>query len=47
MNLGDCEIWTRLYVYIRNIGDIEVNDFDYTNHSTFSSKLCDFISGDY
>ncbi len=47
MDLGDCEIWTRLYVFIRNIGDIEVNDFDYTSHSTFSSKLCDFISGDY
>jgi hypothetical protein len=47
MDLADCEIWTRLYVFIRNIGDIEVNDFDYTSHSTFSSKLCDFISGDY
>ena len=47
MDLADCEIWTRVYVYIRNIGDIEVNDFDYTNQSTFSSKLCDFISGDY
>jgi hypothetical protein len=47
MNLADCEIWARLYVFIRNIGNIEVNDFDYTSHSTFSSKLCDFISGDY
>ena len=47
MDLADCEIWTRVYVYIRNIGDIEVSDFNYTNQSTFSSKLCDFISGDY
>ena len=35
------------YTYIRNIGDIKVDDFNYTNQSTFSSKLCDFISGDY
>ena len=47
MNLGDCEIWTHTYTYIRNIGDVEVNDFNYTNNSTFTSKMCDFISGDY
>jgi hypothetical protein len=47
MDLEDCEIWTHTYTYFRNIGDIEVDDFNYTNHSTFSSKLCDFISGDY
>ena len=47
MSLEDCEIWTHTYTYLRNIGDIEVDDFNYTNHSTFSSKLCDFISGDY
>jgi len=47
MSLGDCEIWTHTYTYIRNIGDIEVDDFNYINQSTFSSKMCDFISGDY
>lgn len=47
MDLEDCEIWTHTYTYFRNIGDIEVEDFNYTNHSTFSSKLCDFISGNY
>jgi hypothetical protein len=47
MNLEDCEIWTHTYTHIRSIGDIEVDDYNYVNHSTFSSKLCDFISGDY
>lgn len=47
MNLGDCEIWTHTYTYIRNIGNIQIDDFDYIPQSTFSSKLCDFISGDY
>lgn len=47
MNLADCEIWTHTYTYIRNIGDIEIEDFNYISHSTFSSKLCDFISGNY
>jgi len=47
MCLGDCDIWTHTYTYLRNIGDIDIDDFNYTNHSTFSSKLCDFISGDY
>ena len=45
MALADCELWTHTYTYIRNIGDIEVDDYNYVNHSTFSSKLCDFISG--
>ena len=47
MDLEDCEIWTHTYTYIRNIGDIDVSDYNYTNNSTFTSKLCDFISGDY
>jgi hypothetical protein len=47
MNLGDCEIWTHTYTYLRNIGDVEVNDFNYINQSTFSSKMCDFMTGDY
>jgi len=47
MNLEDCEIWTHTYTYIRNIGDTVVDDFNYISHSTFSSKLCSFISGDY
>jgi hypothetical protein len=47
MSLEDCEIWTHTYTYLRNIGDIDVDNFNYTNHSTFSSKMCDFISGDY
>ena len=47
MNLGDCEIWTHTYPYIRTIGNIEVDDYNYINHSTFSSKLCDFMTGDY
>lgn len=47
MDLESCEIWTHTYTYIRNIGDIEVEDYDYVTHSTFSSHLCDFISGDY
>ena len=47
MDLGSCEIWTHTYTFIRNIGDIQIDDFNFTNHSTFSSKLCDFISGDY
>ena len=47
MNLGDCEIWTHTYTYLRNIGGVDVSDFNYVNQSTFSSKMCDFISGDY
>ena len=47
MDLESCEIWTHTYAFIRNLGDIEVEDFNFINHSTFSSKLCDFISGDY
>jgi len=47
MNLGDCELWTHTYPYIRTIGNIEVDDYNYINHSTFSSKLCSFLSGDY
>jgi hypothetical protein len=47
MNLGDCEIWTHTYTYLRNIGDVEVYDFNYINQSTFSSKMCDFMTGDY
>jgi hypothetical protein len=47
MDLEDCEIWTHTYPYIRTIGDVEVNDYNYVNQSTFSSKMCDFISGDY
>jgi hypothetical protein len=47
MDLGSCEIWTHTYTFIRNIGDIQIDDFNFTNQSTFSSKLCDFISGDY
>lgn len=47
MDLGDCEIWTHTYTYIRTLGDIEVDDYNYVNQSTFSSKLCSFISGDY
>jgi hypothetical protein len=47
MNLGDCELWTHTYTFIRNIGDTVVDDFNYISHSTFSSKLCSFISGDY
>ena len=47
MKLDDCEIWSHTYTYLRNIVDIEVDDFNYINHSTFSSKMCDFISGDY
>ena len=47
MDLESCELWTHTYPYIRNIGDIKIDNFDYITHSTFSSKLCDFISGDY
>jgi len=47
MDLEDCEIWTHTYPYIRSIGDVEVDDYNYVNQSTFSSKMCDFISGDY
>jgi len=47
MDLESCELWTHTYTFIRNIGDIEVQDFNFINHSTFSSKLCDFITGDY
>ena len=47
MDLSDCDLWIHTYPYIRNIGDVEVDDFNYVNYSTFSSKLCDFISGDY
>ena len=47
MDLESCEIWTHAYAYIRNIGDTEIESFDYVSHSTFSSKMCDFISGDY
>ena len=47
MNLEDCELWTHTYTYLRNIGNVEVSEFNYVNQSTFSSKMCDFISGDY
>lgn len=47
MDLEDCELWTHTYTYLRNIGDVEVDDYNFVNHSTFSSKMCDFISGDY
>jgi hypothetical protein len=47
MDLGDCELWTHTYTYLRNIGDVEVYDFNYINQSTFSSKMCDFMTGDY
>ena len=47
MDLADCELWTHTYTYLRNIGDIEIDDYNYVNQSTFSSKMCDFISGDY
>jgi len=47
MNLGDCELWTHTYPYIRTIGNVEIDDYNYVNHSTFSSKLCSFLSGDY
>jgi hypothetical protein len=46
MDLQDCEIWTHTYTHIRNIGSIDVDDYNFVNQSTFSSKLCDFISGD-
>lgn len=45
MELNDCDLWGHTYTYIRNIGDIEPESYDYVGHSTFSSKLCDFISG--
>jgi hypothetical protein len=47
MDLADCEIWTHTYANIRNIGNVTIEDYNYTNHSTFSSKMCDFITGDY
>lgn len=47
MNLADCEIWTHTYANIRNIENVTIEDYNYTNHSTFSSKMCDFITGDY
>ena len=47
MDLADCEIWTHTYANIRNIGNVTIEDFNYTNQSTFSSKLCSFITGDY
>jgi hypothetical protein len=47
MDLESCELWTHTYTYFMNIGDVEVEDFDYVAHSIFSSKLCDFITGDY
>ena len=25
--------------------NVEVEDFNYISHSTFSSKICDFVSG--
>lgn len=45
MDLESCELWGHTYTYIRNIGGIEPESYDYVAHSTFSSKLCDFISG--
>lgn len=46
MSLEDCEIWTHTYTYLVNIAGIEVENSNYVGQSTFSSKLCDFISGD-
>lgn len=47
MDLSDCEIWTHTYTFIRTIGDVVVDDYNYVNYSTFSSKMCSFLSGDY
>jgi hypothetical protein len=47
MSLEGCEIWTHIYTYLRNIGDVEVESSDYISRSTLSSKMCDFISGNY
>jgi hypothetical protein len=47
MDLQSCELWTHTYTYLTNLGDIKVEDYDYVGHSTFSSKMCDFITGDY
>jgi len=47
MNLEDCDLWTHTYTYLRNVGGVEVSDFNYVNQSTFSSKMCDFMTGDY
>jgi len=47
MDLADCEIWTHTYTFIRTIGDVVVDDCNYVNYSTFSSKMCDFMTGDY
>jgi hypothetical protein len=45
LDLESCDLWGHTYTYLRNIGDYEVESYEYVGHSTFSSKLCDFISG--
>lgn len=47
MKLGDCEIWTHTYVNMGTINDIPIDSYDYVGQSTFSSKMCDFINGEF
>lgn len=47
MKLMDCEIWTHTYVNMGTINDIPIDSYDYVSQSTFSSKMCDFINGEF
>jgi len=47
MKLMDCEIWTHTYVNMGTINDIPIDSYDYVGQSTFSSKMCDFINGEF
>jgi hypothetical protein len=47
MSLEDCEIWTHVHAYVRNIGNIQADSWNYTSHPILSSKLCDFMNGEY
>lgn len=47
MDLSDCELWSHTYTYIVSVGGIETDGSDYLAYSTFSSKMCDFMNGDY
>ena len=47
MSLDDCSIGGGyIFPYIDSIGGIPTKWYGTVNHSTFSSKLCDFLNGD-
>lgn len=46
MELDNCDLYGHTYASMRIIGDIWADYWDYTGHSLFSSKMCDFFNGE-